>query len=156
MSRSYKKSPYIGHCKKGDKDFKQGYNRKIRSRVKQHLRSAAVEELDDLLLPEKHIEFDDVWNSRNDGKPYYIGDMKSCRTQYNMRFKRVRDDIFIDQEFVDDLYGFVQPEVYDFIKGMFDERGPFDWYSVWYDVVDKTLEEEVKSNNEYYKKYMRK
>ncbi len=160
MSRSYRKTPKIGACRrKGEKDFKQEYNRRTRSKVNTIIATLHHEELDDVCFPEKKISYGDVWESRTDGPKGYFGDHNDVRQSgYRQTFKREYTKHVVTREFIDTIYdnfSGITPEFYRDVVDRFEDCGEFIMTS-HDDILRQTYEEYVEECNQWYKKYMRK
>ena len=67
MSKSYRHSPVYGHGGGSEKQDKRLYNRALRSRTRQDLRTC--DDFDDVVLPEV-CDVSNPWSMAKDGKSY--------------------------------------------------------------------------------------
>ena len=164
MSRSYKKSPYIGRGTRiSEKWFKQDYNRRMRSKVNTMLNTYHPDELDDVLFPERHIEYGDVWNSKADGKKQYIGHFNSDRQQCYLWWNLVSYDRYVIETYEDIAIAQCQfkiddTELADILNSICSSYYPRS-YSLYRNKVfeiNKTLEAKIAYNKKLYAKWMRK
>ena len=91
MSRSRKKTA-IGKSayssrEFSERDFKTSYNRKIRRKVSRIMTSYHLDDIEDMILPQRDIEFGDVWNSKTDGRKRYFGDLKLNKIEYDSWYR---------------------------------------------------------------------
>lgn len=160
MSRSYRKTPKIARCGNvSDKEWKRDINRRTRRKVNSILKSTSIEELDNVVLPERRVEYGDVWDSIADGKAMWFGDLKCCRTEYNIYItRRYCEKVTIDEEFFKtafEEYSNMTPDLFHHYKEQFEKYGELEMRPYMTEAL-RTLEEEVQENNKLYKKQMRK
>ncbi len=161
MSRSYRKRPYIGRNSRcSDKEFKREYNRRMRSNVNTMIKTYHPEELDDVIFPERHIEYSDVWNSKSDGPKQYIGQFNSARQQCYLWYICVGRDVFHitsfdEMEIAEKQFNLTE---YEWVS-MFDNIGYNQSYYLYRNFVFElayTQEEKIEKNKKHFAKWMRK
>ena len=159
MSRSYKRTP------KGttfsDKDWKREYNRRLRSSVRTKMKSVHHEEIDDLVLPTKHIHYSDCWDSKADGNTGWFGNMNSDRQEYSpwMVYNYSLSEEYgiynkVQAEEICRLFNLSDNMLY-IINTYVQQYGQYYYRRPIYD-LRYTPEENIQNNKKLFKKMMRK
>lgn len=164
MSRSYKKNPFgKGMCNYNsnysEKKEKIAMSRWNRRTNKHLLRTASIEEMEDLQF--ENCELFIGWDPRDDvGYKQYFGDYNSCRQATQEHYRWVDWDIYSieteeDIEIAQEQFNLTDNELKE-MKNCVRHQYSYNLRrNIKYEVY-KTHEEQIKENQELYKKYLRK
>jgi len=164
MSRSYKKNPFGKGLWNYNNSYSEKYekrqnNRWERRKNKQLLCEAHIDDVDDL----QYVHYDKFigWDPWDDvGYKTYFGDLKSCRYATQERYRWVDWDIYSieteeDIEIAQRQFNLTDGELKDMTNSVRHGYGYNLRRNIKYEVYE-THEEQIKENQERYKKFMRK
>lgn len=164
MSRSYKKRPYnkigYGIANWSDKYFKTKYNRSLRHEINNITNSFKnyidIDDVDDIYLKNKKIEYSNMYDSAGDGSKRYIGKLNRNKIRYeeywlidyknSTRLLLTKDNINNYPEYLK----------VNWIMSYIESGGYCNVYHKAKYILMETYDEAVNRRKELYKKIMRK
>jgi len=165
MSRSFKKHPKgksaWGPANFSEKDWKQSYNRKVRRKISAIMTSFHPDDLDDMVLPVRHIEFGNNYDSKTDGSKRWFGDLLQNKIEFYQNYcidYKNSICIYIDKNNVEQVIkeNNIKQILSDSIVWHINMWGQYYYRPIVNYYLVQTMEDNITENHKLYAKMMRK